>query len=263
MTLECRDGVKGLAVHAPYDRIIATCSISEVPSSWIDQLKDGGVLVAPIWINGAQITPSFERRGQLLIGQSTVLGGFMKIRPRVHEDLRSGLAQGENDILISSERSDLFPERDVITLLRGPRTLTRLNLRDLSPKIRSAFFIFLALREKTSVEVFWESEENELGFGDAAAGIIDCLRWSACLVLRDWSIVSYGHEYARRRIEAVTAEWDRLGRPGLDRIQASFYPRSVEIDLGPSDTVFARGANQASCQHQAYGPMSLFGDGGT
>ena len=42
----------------------------------------------------------------------------------------------------------------------------------------------------------------------------------------------------------MTAEWDRLGRPGLDRIQASFYPRSVEIDLGPSDTVFARGANQ-------------------
>jgi protein-L-isoaspartate O-methyltransferase len=244
LTLECRDGAEGLAAHAPYDRIIATCSISEVPPSWIHQLRDRGVLVAPIWINGAQITPSFEKHGDLLAGQSTVLGGFMKIRPQTYEDLLAGSTQVESDVLISSEHPDLFPERDVMALLEGPRTLTRLTLEGLSPKMRPAFFIFLALREKTSVEVFLENEEDRLGFGDAAAGLIDCLRGSACLVSRDWSIVSYGHEYARRRVEAVAAEWHRLGRPGLDRVQASLYPRGVEIHPGPGDAVFVKGANR-------------------
>jgi protein-L-isoaspartate O-methyltransferase len=244
VTLECRDGAEGLAAHAPYDRIIATCSISEVPPTWIDQLRDGGILVAPIWINGAQITPSFQKHGRLLAGESTVLGGFMKIRPQTYEDLLARSTQVESDVLISSEYPELFPERDVMALLDGPRTLTALTLGGLDPKMRPAFFVYLALQEKRSVEVFLKEEEDRFGFGDAAAGIIDCLRGSACLVSREWNVVSYGHEYARERVEAVAAEWDRLGRPGLDRLQASLYAPGVEINPGPDDVVFVKGANR-------------------
>ena len=61
---------------------------------------------------------------------------------------------------------------------------------------------------------------------------------------REWNVVSYGHEYARERVEAVAAEWDRLGRPGLDRLQASLYAPGVEINPGPDDVVFVKGANR-------------------
>lgn len=42
------DGLGGYPPRAPYHRIIATCSIHRVPRAWVDQLRPGGVLVAPL-----------------------------------------------------------------------------------------------------------------------------------------------------------------------------------------------------------------------
>lgn len=41
------DGAEGYADGAPYDRVIATCSIGRVPRPWITQTKPGGLIVAP------------------------------------------------------------------------------------------------------------------------------------------------------------------------------------------------------------------------
>ncbi|RMG05939.1 MAG: protein-L-isoaspartate(D-aspartate) O-methyltransferase [Nitrospirae bacterium] len=42
------DGSKGLPEHAPFDRIIITAASPDIPQPLIDQLSDGGILVAPI-----------------------------------------------------------------------------------------------------------------------------------------------------------------------------------------------------------------------
>lgn len=45
-TLVAGDGAQGLAEHAPFDRIIATCSVRSVPWRWAEQLcRDGLALV--------------------------------------------------------------------------------------------------------------------------------------------------------------------------------------------------------------------------
>ncbi len=51
--LRTGDGAAGLPDAAPFDRIIATCSIDHVPPAWIDQLAPGGRLVAPLTFGGA------------------------------------------------------------------------------------------------------------------------------------------------------------------------------------------------------------------
>lgn len=44
----CRDGTIGLAEHAPFDKIVSTAALPDIPKIWIEQLKEGGIIVAPV-----------------------------------------------------------------------------------------------------------------------------------------------------------------------------------------------------------------------
>lgn len=53
------DGALGSPDHAPYDRIISTAAIRKVPYTWVEQARDGGLLVIPF--------TSTEHKGGLLV----------------------------------------------------------------------------------------------------------------------------------------------------------------------------------------------------
>lgn len=61
------DGAQGYAPRAAYDRILATAAISDIPRAWARQLRPNGRLVAPIWIEGFQISAGLvaQRDGTL------------------------------------------------------------------------------------------------------------------------------------------------------------------------------------------------------
>lgn len=46
--LHCLNGFKGFSAAAPFDRIISAASTPDIPSAWLEQLKIGGRLVAPV-----------------------------------------------------------------------------------------------------------------------------------------------------------------------------------------------------------------------
>jgi protein-L-isoaspartate(D-aspartate) O-methyltransferase len=57
------DGAHGHVERAPYDRLIATTGVWEVPSAWLRQLAPDGRLVVPLRLPGWSLSIAFERAG--------------------------------------------------------------------------------------------------------------------------------------------------------------------------------------------------------
>ncbi len=58
------DGNRGWNSYAPFDRILFSASAKEPPMHLFDQLKDGGILVAPIEYDKKQIITRFIKNGK-------------------------------------------------------------------------------------------------------------------------------------------------------------------------------------------------------
>jgi protein-L-isoaspartate(D-aspartate) O-methyltransferase len=54
VTLMTADGMQGWPGQAPFDRILVTAAGAEVPPALVEQLGDGGILVAPVGAAGDQ-----------------------------------------------------------------------------------------------------------------------------------------------------------------------------------------------------------------
>lgn len=86
------DGIDGLPEHAPYDRIIATCGVRQIPWAWHGQLTPGGVVLVDFKPTGAGNLVVLRRLADRLEGYFTSgYGAFMLMR-HLNGDTPSGPA---------------------------------------------------------------------------------------------------------------------------------------------------------------------------
>ncbi|MBP8534366.1 methyltransferase domain-containing protein [Streptomyces sp. MK37H] len=78
-TLVAGDGMAGYPERAPYDRLLASCGVGRIPTSWRDQLRPGGVIVANIGCGIVRLVlaANHSADGRFLHGLAT----FMNARP--------------------------------------------------------------------------------------------------------------------------------------------------------------------------------------
>lgn len=74
-----RDGLEGAPEHAPYDRIIATVGIWDIPTTLRDQLAEGGRFVVPLRWRGQTRSVALTRTGDSLHSHDMPLCGFVPI----------------------------------------------------------------------------------------------------------------------------------------------------------------------------------------
>ncbi len=108
------DGYLGWPEHAPFDKIIVTCSPENVPQPLVDQLKDGGKMIIPLGERYRQVFHLFEKQDGKLKATKLIntlfvpMTGESEAKRQVRPDpLHPKIANGGFDI---DENKDGYPD---------------------------------------------------------------------------------------------------------------------------------------------------------
>jgi len=72
VTAKVGDGYLGWEEHAPFDKIIVTCSPEDVPKPLIEQLREGGKMIIPLGERHQQVFYLFEKKEGELVKQQLI-----------------------------------------------------------------------------------------------------------------------------------------------------------------------------------------------
>jgi protein-L-isoaspartate O-methyltransferase len=218
-TLVAADGVQGLPEHAPYDRIVATCSVPAVPWAWVAQTRKDGLILVDVKIGQQAGNLVLLRRcGQRIQGQRAqeqsaqgrfdpTYGSFMSIR-------RAGDTSRHQRLASASQNRD-GAHRRTTTL-----ELTR-------PWEQTAFWFFAHLVALPPGTTF--SLRGEVPDQPPRNTVLHCANGpgpdgSWCEVREDSdehgsrAVWETGPHPLWRLIEDSHAQWRQLGRPGWERL---------------------------------------------
>jgi methyltransferase of ATP-grasp peptide maturase system len=207
-TCEVFDGAQGFPDNAPYDRVLCTCAVSEIPIAWLEQTTPGGFIVTtlnrPIGAGLVRITA-----GQGGTGYGQVLPGDGRFMP-----LRAHRLADVGDLLAT-----VHPN--------GERARpTELSIRAaLSPSSRFEFFAGLALPQTTPVVDPAEPSATFLVHPDGS--------W----VRHDGYLVTQGGPRPLwDLLEAAHHDWRSLGEPTRERFGLTITPDRQELWLDEPDS---------------------------
>ncbi len=93
------DGYKGWVEHAPFDKIIVTCSPEKIPQPLIDQLRDGGEIVIPVGERYTQTLYKLVKKGNKLESASLIPVIFVPM---------TGTAEDKRQVFPDSQRAEVL-----------------------------------------------------------------------------------------------------------------------------------------------------------
>lgn len=100
VTTKVGDGYLGWEEHAPFDKIIVTCSPESVPLPLIEQLKDGGKLLVPLGERYQQVFHLYEKNEGKLVSTKLISTLFVPMTGK-SEDQRKVLPDPLNPKILN------------------------------------------------------------------------------------------------------------------------------------------------------------------
>ncbi|WP_116210027.1 protein-L-isoaspartate(D-aspartate) O-methyltransferase [Streptomyces olivoreticuli] len=193
------DGRSGHVGGAPYDRVIATCSVGEVPRTWIEQTRPGGVIVAP-WgtdYEGEYIVRLVVADDGTANGPFTRSSAFMRLRQQRTE-------RPPFDAYLKGRE---WPAD-------GTRSTTALSPADIGGWLEQ---FVIGLRVSGA---FWRAERYEDGSYTLWTYSTDTQSWASADYepgSSEYVVVQSGPRKLWDETEAAYRWWAENDRPGFDR----------------------------------------------
>ncbi|HET6288767.1 MAG TPA: methyltransferase domain-containing protein [Amycolatopsis sp.] len=219
-TLVTGDGSAGLPEHAPFDRIIATCSVPSIPWAWVEQTRIGGRILADVRAgtnagNLVHLTRTARDRAE---GNFDATGAtFMGLRGNPGADSRIPYTRTSSDLPATTS-----------TTTRDPRT----------PWSQPVVWFLAAMRLGSSYRIGYAGDPQN---GPRAATITtpDGSRAEITLATDD-----RGHHTVRetgpvriwQHVEHAHQIWDQAGQPPWQRLGLLVTPETQTIYVDTIDT---------------------------
>lgn len=229
----CGDGEYGYEPNAPYDRIIATAGVWEIPDAWADQLAPGGILVVPLRMKGLTRTVAFRRDGRVWRSHSAYNCGFMPIRG--HGQMREHNVRVSKDITVRFDDDRVVDAEVLERAAAGPGAVEWAGVDIDEPLDLLEFFMadldgFCRVLASASITDRGLAEPlNGWGsMGLATADALGYLTKRASLsnpYLWELGTCAYGPA-ARKMVDELTArvrQWDRA-RKSAAAVSIQVYP---------------------------------------
>jgi len=103
------DGYQGWPEHAPFDKIIVTCSPEKVPPALVEQLREGGRMVVPVGERYQQTLYLFEKKNGKLASVALLPTLFVPMTGRA-EDTRAVKPDAANPVINNGSFERLLGE---------------------------------------------------------------------------------------------------------------------------------------------------------
>lgn len=249
VTVVAADGALGYAPRASYDRIVATAALWDVPPAWIRQLKPDGLLVAPMWLEGMQVSAAFlVQPDGTLFSRSNISCGFIPLR---------GLAQGPrlsrrvsgSTLTLSSSQVKQIDSAALHLLLSDGAEINNLGSPLSSQEYWRGFlpFVTLNIPKHYQFALYQVAEDqNDYGLEDQGFALIS--RGSACFALYTGKgkVFCYGSADAFLALRDLLAAWEAAGRPTTERLRLQLMPIDApdEAETRPNHIVYRREAHR-------------------
>jgi protein-L-isoaspartate(D-aspartate) O-methyltransferase len=215
------DGARGAREYAPYDRIVLTAGAADISPAWEQQLVEGGLLVAPLRLGGAEASIALRKEDGVLRSVSLTPCGFMRLRGE--EGAPEHVVTVSNGWRLASERASEISAEVARLLEKWPRGRFWARPSPLLP-------LYLGL-ENTGFVYLWKETGRERKRPHGRFGLYAEGPDGPSLALLSNMLpmlLIFGGSAAERALEAEVARWRALDFPPLEAWQVTAYPRGSE-----------------------------------
>ena len=199
------DGLAGYPERAPYDRIIASCSVRYIPWEWLAQAAPGARIVATLcgWMSGSGLA------SLTVAGDGTAYGRFLP-----------GM------VSFMSARAHAAPFDPVLPKADGDVRAARYGA-DLLDDWTGAFLAQLAAPDVSSARVSYDGARFKTLLTERATGSYAWLDGDD----DGWTVIQQGPTRIWDQVEETLATWDDAGRPAQEQLAIQITPDAQTVVL--------------------------------
>jgi protein-L-isoaspartate(D-aspartate) O-methyltransferase len=223
------DGAWGYAPRAAYDRIVASVGVWDIPPAWVQQLKPDGRIVAPMWLDGLQVSAGFRLLPDAtLTSEINHPSAFVYIRgaaagPRVRKRI------GSTALTLIADGVDKVDSAALHVLLSADYEASRLNTPLNTSDYWYGFLPYVMLNETdTNIFALYDVLASQKAYGLEGEGFALFTPASACFVpyYGLGFVQNFAGADAFIEVETYLDSWQRAGCPGIDRLRLQLIPRA-------------------------------------